>query len=232
MEKANVTGNRKKAENYRPISVTSICCRTMEKLIRYEIVNHLEHNQIISKNQHGFRKGYSCATQLLTCLEEWTNAIDQGHDVDVIYTLNLKLPSTKCHIKDYLKKIWEYGIRGNLFNWVEDFLKNRLQRVIVSGSQSGWGPVISGVLQGSVLGPVLFLVFINDIPVNIQSPVYLFADDTKICRTIKNNDDSNSLQDDIFEACNWANKWQLTFNTNKCKHTQQALNVESTLNQR
>ena len=90
--------------------------------------------------------------------------------------------------------------------------------MIVSGSQSGWGPVISGVPQGSVLGPVLFLVFINDIPVNIQSPVYLFADDTKICRTIKNNDDSNSLQDDIFEACNWANKWQLTFNTNKCKH--------------
>jgi len=89
-KKAHVTpifkaGNRKNAENYRPIIVTSICCRTIEKLIRDEIVNHLEHNQIISKNQHGFRKGYSCATQLLTCIEEWTNAIDQGHDVDVIY---------------------------------------------------------------------------------------------------------------------------------------------------
>ena len=220
-KEANVTaifkaGSRKKAENYRPISITSICCRIMERLIRNVIVEHLESNNILSSQQHGFRQGFSCTTQLLECMEDWTQSIDEGKQVDVIY-LDFKAAFDKVPHQRLLKKIWGYGIQGQVYKWIESFLSNRKQRVLVNGQQSDWAPVRSGVPQGSVLGPVLFLMHINDLPEVIQCVTRLFADDTKIYQEITNQMDGQKLQDDIFNACTWLQKWQLLFNIKKCK---------------
>ena len=119
-----------------------------------------------------------------------------------------------------LKKIWAYGIQGKLYSWLKDFLYSRQQRVTVGGECSNWAPVTSGVPQGSVLGPILFLIYINDIPDAMSCVVRLFADDTKLYKTIQTEQDQQQLQDDIFEASNWSKKWQLLFNVKKCKYMQ------------
>ena len=114
-------------------------------------------------------------------------------------------------------KIWNLGIQGNIYKWVKSFLEDRQQRVIVNGTKSNWRTVTSGVPQGSVLGPVLFLIFINDLPDTINCTLKFFADDTKLYKVINTNEDSKNLQENIYKACDWATKWQMTFNTKKCK---------------
>lgn len=220
-KKANVSvifkaGSKTKVENYRPISVTSICCRMMEKIIRNAVVQHLESNELLSKYQHGFRKGRSCVTQLLECIDEWSEAVDNNHEIDIIY-LDFKAAFDKVPHKRLLKKVWNIGIQGKLFVWIKDFLENRFQRVLINGSSSTWKRVTSGVPQGSVLGPVLFLIFINDLPDAMDCALKLFADDTKIYNVIKSHEDEEKLQGDIFNACDWASKWQMIFNIKKCK---------------
>ena len=211
------SGKKTDAANYRPISVTSIICRVMEKIIRNAIVQHLESNNLLSKYQHGFRKGRSCVTQLLECIEDWTEAIDRNYEVDIIY-LDFKAAFDKVPHKRLLRKIWSIGIRGNVYKWLADFLSNRYQRVVVNGSKSSWEKVNSGVPQGSVLGPVLFLIYINDLPDAMDCILRLFADDTKLYSIIKNPSDEEKLQSNIFTACDWGKKWQMIFNTKKCKN--------------
>ena len=150
-------------------------------------------------------------------IEDWSESIDNGNDIDVIY-LDFKAAFDKVPYKRLLKKLWGYGIRDKIYSWVQNFLLNRKQRVVINGEMSGWLPVTSGVPQGIVLGPLLFLIYINDLPEIINCTVKLFADDTKLYSEIKNPSDEVSLQDNIFESSNWTNKWQLMFNTKKCKH--------------
>ena len=154
----------------------------MEKIIRNAIVNHLENNNILSKFQHSFRKGKSCTTQLLECIEDWTTILDENNELDVIY-LDFKAAFNKVPHKRLLKKVWALGIRGKVYNWVTDFLKERHQRVVIKGKISAWEKATSGVPQGSLLGPVLLLIFINDIPDILNCTVKLFADDTKLNST-------------------------------------------------
>ncbi len=149
---ANVTaifkaGNSTLPENYRPISITPICCRTIEKIIRNKIVEHLTNNNLISIYQHGFRQGYSCVTQLLETIDDWTEAIDNGEDVDVIY-LDFKAAFDKVPHQRLLKKIKGYGLDGEVFGWLKDFLSNRKQRVKINGHASSTKSVTSGVPQG------------------------------------------------------------------------------------
>jgi len=220
-KEANVTpifkaGQKNKPENYRPISVTCLCCRLMERLIRDALVKHMESNNLISNVQHGFRKKHSCVTQLLECIEDWTEAYDNGHEVDIIY-LDFRAAFDKVPHKRLIEKLKGYGITGKILSWIEDFLKNRKQRVVINGELSDWGRVESGVPQGSVLGPVLFLIFINDLPNTMKCTVKLFADDTKLYSILRNNEEANNLQDDVFRASEWANLWNLEFNAKKCK---------------
>ena len=155
-------------------------------------------------------------TQLLCALDDWTETLDSGNSVDVLY-LDFKKAFDSVPHERLLKKIYAYGFRGDLFNWIQDFLKGRRQRVSVNGSMSGWSDVISGIPQGSVLGPLFFAIFINDLPSLLRNKVLLFADDTKIYSSISRANPISSLQDDINACIEWSVMWQLPFNISKCK---------------
>ena len=159
--------------------------KVLEKEIRKAIVAHMDRNNCFSKFQHGFRSGFSCVTQLLEAIDDWTKFLDNGKQVDMIYFDFKKAFDTVPH-KRLAGKLHSYGIRGNILNWLENFLHKRKQRVILDGQTSEWTDVTSGIPQGSVLGPILFLIYINDFPDIVQSFIKLFADDTKIYKHCDN----------------------------------------------
>ena len=151
---ANVTAifkNRdtSKPNDYRPISLTSVPGKIMERIIRDASVNHMNRNNLFCIEQHSFIKVKSCVTQLLEFMEDITEAIDQGHEVDSIY-LDYSKAFDKVPHKRLLTKISGYGIKGNVLNWIGDFLRNRKQRVIVNGISSDWRNITSGIPQGNV----------------------------------------------------------------------------------
>ena len=220
-KEANVTplfkkGSRSKTENYRPVSLTSVLCKLLETFIRDHMVDFLAKNKLITKSQHGFLKARSCLTNLLCFLEDITKWIDDGSPVDVVY-LDFQKAFDKVPHQRLLIKLKAYGIGESMINWIQAWLTDRRQRVIVEGEISNWKPVLSGVPQGSVLGPILFLIFINDLDDDLSSKVLKFADDTKVFRTVKTDTDKDTLQDDLTKLVKWSEKWQMLFNFGKCK---------------
>ena len=202
--------------NYRPVSLTSQVSKVIESVLRDAIVSHLESNELIQDSQHGFRKGRSCLTNLLVFLDKVTGYIDEGYKVDVIY-LDFAKAFDRVPHRRLLDKLKGHGIDGKVFNWIESWLTNRRQRVCIQGKFSTWSPVTSGVPQGSVLGPVLFLIFINDLDKGLGSCVLKFADDTKIFRGISDAQDCDMLQKDLVSLQRWSEDWQMQFNAEKCK---------------
>ena len=208
-------GARNLAVNYRPISLTSIVCKIMEKFIRRAVLDHLTSHELLSEKQHGFLTGRSILTQLLKYLDDCANIVSQGGVVDAIYLDFWKAFDTVPH-RRLLGKLKSYGVNGVIHRWIESFLTGRTQEVQVNGTRSRKGAVTSGIPQGSVLGPILFLVYINDLLDNIDSFSLLFADDTKIYRKILTKEDSEKLQKDIDNLVEWTKKWKVTFNADKC----------------
>lgn len=180
---------------------------------------HMRSHGLFSEKQYGFISGRSTVLQLIKVLDKWTEYIDEGHAVDVIYCDFMKAFDRVAH-RRLLSKIKSYGIGMEYLEWITAFLTHRQQRVVLKGEMSRWKPVTSGVPQGSVLGPLLFVIFINDLPVSIlnNSEVYLYADDTKIFRCIKEKDDCLKLQQDAMELYSWSEKWLLSFHPDKCKY--------------
>ena len=227
---ANVTpihkkGSRTNPGNYRPVSLTSQSCKVLESIVRKHILEHLMTNNILSNSQHGFRSGRSCLTNLLEIMEDWTEIIDDYDDIDVAYLDFRKAFDLVSH-KHLIYKLSKYGITNQVLQWIEAFLNQRTQRVIVKGMASEPFNVTSGVPQGSVLGPILFLLFINDLPLEVVSPVSLFADDSKIFSKLiadRNRSETNNangiemLQRDLDNVRNWADRWKMEFNVDKCK---------------
>ena len=210
-------GNRSLPENYRPISLTAIPCKLFEHIIVSKIWDHLNKHNIITNRQHGFRKGMSCETQLIEALHDWTEIMNQGQgQIDVILLDFSKAFDTVPHQR-LLHKLKSYGITHHTLNWINAFLTNRTHQVLVNGSHSETQIVTSGVPQGTVLGPLLFLLYINDIENNLTSKIRLFADDSALYRKIDTLADSHSLQQDILRLQDWADKWQMKFNIKKCK---------------
>lgn len=210
-------GNKSEAGNYRPVSLTSIVCKIFEGFIRDAILNHLNDNNLLSDHQFGFSKGRSCVTQLLVTINEWMSYLDENIPVDAIYLDLRKAFDTVPH-KRLINKLKGYGIHGNLLSWIEDFLNERTQFVSVNGERSEESKVISGVPQGSVLGPILFIYYINDMPnVQDQCSLKIFADDTKAFSAVESMDDRHKLQDCIDKLVEWSDQWLLKFNSDKCK---------------
>lgn len=219
-KKANISsifkkGAKNRAENYRPISLTSIVCKLIEKFIKQAIQDYLIEHDLLSNKQHGFISGRSTVTQLLRYLDECIEEISDGSVVDVIYLDFSKAFDTVPHQR-LMSKLESYGITGKVKQWVKSFLTGRSQTVKVNNDESLPAPVLSGIPQGSVLGPLLFVIYINDLPDIINSNVYLFADDTKLMRKVKSEEDAKSLQLDLDKLEAWSKKWLLQFNPDKC----------------
>ena len=211
--------NKKIASNYRPVSLTSIICKVMETLIRNHLVDHMKINKLYSDKQYGFISGRSTSLQLLTVLDIWTEALNSGMSVDVIYMDYRKAFDVVPH-RRLLGKIEAYGVSGEISAWIKAFLSGRTQTVTVNGFESAEKPVLSGIPQGSVLGPMLFVLFINDLPDSIMRSTFafLFADDTKVFKIIKTDQDCDDLQGDLDKLSEWSRLWLIGFNTDKCKH--------------
>ena len=174
-------GNRRSPMNYRPVSLTSIVCKLLESLVREEIISHMRSNKLFSPYQYGFIDKRSTTLQLLNVLDKWTEIIDDGGTIDAIYMDFMKAFDKVPHER-LLRKVEAYGIGGPLLGWIRSFLTGRKQRVRVGEDSSKWTQVTSGIPQGSVLGPTLFVLYINDLPDSIQnnSTAVMFADDTKL----------------------------------------------------
>ena len=208
-------GDRHEAPNYRPISLTSVSCKILEHIIHTHIMSHLESQNILTKLNHGFRAGYSTETQLITTVNDLITSFDQGKQIDVAILDFSKAFDTVPHDR-LLLKLDKYGIRGPIHDWLTSFLTERSMQVVVEGCSSQQTSVDSGVPQGTVLGPLLFLCHINDLPEAVKSQVRLFADDCLIYREITTFDDHNTLDEDLKRLEEWAEKWGMHFNASKC----------------
>ena len=209
-------GNRNLAENYRPVSLTSQVCKVFETLMRDIIVKHLEEHQLLRDTQHGFRKGRSCLTNLLTFLDKVSGCVDEGESMDVIF-LDFAKAFDKVPHQRLSSKLLSHGIGGKIRQWIDQWLNGRVQRVGLRGAVSSWRRVTSGVPQGSVLGPVLFLIYINDLEDGITNWILKFADDTKMFGTVNNTQDVENMQKDLDSLLQWSVEWQMMFNVLKCK---------------
>ena len=220
-KRANITpiykkGGRDDAGNYRPISLTSVVCKTMEQIMKRQMTKFLEEKGYFSRHQHGFRAGRSCLTNLLETFESWTRYLDEGYGVDVVYLDYRKAFDSVPHI-GLIEKLKAAGFGPKLVRWIEAYLEDRRMRVIVNNKTSAWRQVDSGVPQGAVLAPLLFLIYVNDLPDWIVSEIKMFADDTKIWRVIRNEKDMELLQEDLDSLSRWTEKWKLRLNVEKCK---------------
>jgi len=208
-------GAKNLAVNYRPISLTCILCKVLENIVRQTIMENLTSQNLISNKQHGFVTSRSTVTQLLMYMDKCVEDIADGNVVDAIYLDFWKAFDTVPH-RRLIGKLEAYGIEGNILNWINAFLTNRSQVVQVNGVNSKPASAISGIPQGSVLGPLLFVVYINNLLDNLHSTWLLFTDDTKLFRKITSEADAKELQKDIALLEEWSRIWLLDFNAGKC----------------
>ena len=200
--------------NYRPVSLTSHIIKLFERVVRKHIVNYLEKYHIIHASQHGFRPCRSCLTQLLHHLESVLNILETNN-ADVIY-LDLSKAFDKVNHSILIHKLEASGITGNLLNWVKSFLNNRTQKVVIDGATSIPANVQSGVPQGTVLGPVLFIIYMNDLHEVIKNSLLkCFADDSKLIMSIKNPEDRIKLMEDLKAVLQWTEDNSMKFNADK-----------------
>ena len=218
-------GSKRLASNYRPISLTCIICKILESIIRDQMLEFFMQNNKISDKQFGFLPGRSCTLQLLYCVHKWINELENDHTVAIFYTDFRKAFDSVSHCK-LIRRLEMLGIAGMLLTWVVSFLTERKQRVRVGDMFSDFCDVLSGVPQGSVLGPLLFLGYIDNI---VQHPsnseMVLFADDAKMFLNVESNYDIECFQKDIESVCDWAIDWSLSFNAKKCKILQLGTNA-------
>ena len=208
-------GPKSDPANYRPISLTCISCKICEHIVLSHVAKHLNSNKIILDDQHGFRERLSTITQLINCTNDWVESLNRRSQTDVIL-LDFSKAFDRVPHHLLLAKLSYYGIRNNTFGWINAFLSHRRQSVSVNGTHSSWVDVTSGVPQGSVLGPALFLIYINDINNDIQSKLKLFADDSGLYREINCPEDHMILQNDLNTLAAWSDKWLMSFNIKKC----------------
>ena len=210
-------GSKADPGNYRGVSLTSVVGKLLERMVKNEIDVFIETNNLIKDSQHGFRRGRSPMTNLIEFMNVTTKWFDQGKCFDIIFLDFSKAFDVVCH-KRLMIKLEAIGIRGKVLRWIKDWISKRRQRVVVDGEYSDWVEVLSSVIQGSVLGGILFDIFIDDIDDAITLALLKkFADDAKLAKMIENVGDAQQMQENLDRLCEWARTWKMSFNAKKCK---------------
>ena len=206
---------REKAASWRPISLTSHVVKTWERVVRKKLVNYLEFNQFMDPDQHGSRQNRSCLSQLLEHHDEVLQMLEEGNNVDVIYSDFEKAFDKIGHEELVYKMKTHFKIKGKLLSWLKNFLENRKQQVLIEGRKSQVSKVVSGSVQGSCLGPVMFLMYIKDLTKNITANTKIFVDDAKLKDKIKTTEDVEAMQQNINELFMWENDNKMKCNSAK-----------------
>ena len=223
-KQANVTpvfkkSNKQLVKNYRPISLLPLCGKIFEKIVFQQLYSYLTTNGLITNNQSGFRPGDSTTNQLLFLTNEIHECFEQKNSIELrAVFLDISKAFDKVWHEGLLFKLQQNGINGNLIRFFESYLQNRQQRVVLDGFSSEYTRVSAGVPQGSVLGPLLFLLYINDLETGIKSKIKFFADDTMLYSLVNDPVSSASdLNDDLELIHLWASQWKMQFNPDPTK---------------
>ena len=211
-------GDKALPQNYRPISLTSLTCKILEHVVFSNFISHFEQFHILDNAQHGFRKNRSCVSQLIITINDLADELKKSGQTDAFF-LDFSKAFDKVDHEGLLLKLEHNGIRGPPLDWTRSFLIGRNQRVLVEGMESPPTSVLSGVPQGTVLGPLFFLIYINDISKGLTegTKIRLFADDSLLYRSIKTPNDSAILQKDLDTLQLWEKKWKMEFHPGKCQ---------------
>ena len=217
--------NKQFVNNYRPISLLPVFGKIFEKIIFDRLYNFLLQEELLNPNQSGFRPSDSFINQLIAITHEIFEAFDCNPSLEVRSVfLDISKAFDKVWHKGLLYKLKSMGISGKLYNLLENYLSERSQRVLLNGQASSWRPVLAGVPQGSILGPLLFLIYINDLPDELKSNAKLFADDTSLFSIVKDkNESANILSNDLAQISKWAYNWKMLFNPDPSKPAQEVI---------
>ena len=222
-KKANVIPLHKKdltnvVSNYRPVSLLCVASKVFERIVFKHVFNFFRENFVINNFQSGFQSGRSTVTQLLELYHQFCSAVDCQKEIRVVF-LDIRKAFDKVWHKGILHKLSLCGVKGNLLKWFESYLSERKQRVIINGQYSEWASIDAGVPQGSVLGPLLFLIYINDVTAVVNHcKIRLFADDT--CLFIEVDDRENTaaqIEQDLENIVKWSDQWLVAFAPEKTK---------------
>ena len=217
---ANVLPLHKKGDkfvfnNYRPVSLLSCTSKLLEKIVFKNVFNYIRDNNILTPHQSGFRPGDSTTNQLSYLYHKFSQALDSKKDVRVVFC-DISKAFDRVWFDGLLFKLRNIGIGGNLLSFFKDYLTDRFQSVVIDGQSSSPGRITAGVPQGSVLGPLLFLIYINDLTININSNIKLFADDTSLFIDVEDNQQAaNIINQDLITVKRWADQWLVKFSPEK-----------------
>ena len=204
------------------VSLLPIFGKVFDRLIYKEMYSFFIENDLISSNHSVFKQGDSCINQLLSITHEIYQSLDQGYEVRGVF-LDISKAFGKVWHKGLLYKLEQNGIKGLLLNILKDFLKSRKQRVVLNGQHSSWSDVLADLAQGSILGPLLFLLYINDLSDGLNCNPKLFADDTSLFSTVYNNEATNTLNNDLNKITEWAHQWKMSFNPDISKQAHEVV---------
>ena len=214
---------RKELKKFRPIPLLPICSKTSERLIYNKLFTFFTDNNLISPNQSGFRPGDSCVNQLIAITHKIYKSLDDGLEVRGVF-LDISKAFDKAWHEELLLKVSLNGISGNLLKLSRDFLYCCKQRVVLNGQNSSWENVNAGVPQGSILGPLLFLIYINDLSNGVSSSYKLFVDDTSLFSVVNDIQSSAAtLHNDLTVISDWAFQWKIIFNPDMIKEEQEVI---------
>ena len=229
-KKANVIpvhnkGDKQVLKNYGLVPLLPICGKIFEKLIFNALYSFFEDHKLLNPCQSGFKKNDSCINQLVSITHEIYSAFDCNPSLEVRGVfLDLSKAFDKVWHDGLIYKLKSLGISGNLLKLIQNYLDNRFQRVLLNGQTSEWKPVKAGVPQGSILGPLFFLVYINDICSNLSTNVKLFADDTSLFSIVNDaNKSFENLSNDLCIISNWAYQWKMSFNPDISKQAREVI---------
>ena len=229
-KKSNIIPVHKKNDkrlvnNYRPISLLPVFGKIFEKIIFNKICKFLSEEKLLNPNQSDCRPSDSCINQLIEITHEIFKAFDCNPPLEVRSVfLDISKAFDKVWHEGLIYKIKSMGVSGQLLNLPENYLTNRHQRVLLNGQNSAWPPVLADVPQGSILGPLLFLIYINDLPNGLKANAELFADDTSVFAIVKDKQESaHILNNDLLTISKWAFNWKMLFNPDPKKPAQEVI---------